>query len=104
MGGISPASKAQRDKVRHAVSIYSGQPGCDPAHIWPRGKGGCDHPDCVVPLTRTEHNAFDAGRLDLLATLVARKCWAEMAHPIACHEVSPLMLLRRLTGQQWEPA
>jgi hypothetical protein len=101
---ISPASKAQRDKVRHAKSIYSARPGCDPAHIWPRSRGGCDHPDCVIPLTRDEHNEFDAHRLDILSCLVARKCWAEMAHPIIAHGVSPLQLLERLTGQEWRPA
>jgi len=95
--GISEASKAQREKVRDALSVVSSQPGCDPAHIWPRGRGGCDSPDCVVALTRAEHEAFDAGRLELLPSLIARGCWREMAHPIEAHHVSPVQLVERLT-------
>lgn len=103
MSGFS-ASKAQQDKVRHELSIVSRQPGCDPAHVWPRGRGGCDHPDCVIPLTRAEHDAFDAGRLSVLETMVARGMWAELAHPILCHKVSPLTLVERLTGRPHVPA
>jgi len=96
--GISEASKAQRAKVREALSVVSSQPGCDPAHLWPRGRGGCDSPDCVVPLTRREHEAFDRGELDLLPSLIARGYWREMAHPIEAHQVSPVRLVERLTG------
>jgi hypothetical protein len=100
---ISPASDAQRARVRGRVSIVSGQRPCDPAHLWPRGMGGCDHPDCVVPLTREEHRAYDAGELDLLPYLVARGCFAEMAHVIGAHGVSPVTLVERLTGERWAP-
>lgn len=96
--GISPASPAQRAKVREARSIVSLQQGCDPAHLWPRGRGGCDDPLCVVPLTRAEHEAFDRGQLDILADLIAAGCWAEMAHMVQVHHVDPLSMLHRLTG------
>lgn len=98
-GGISPASRAQRAKVREALSVVSSRPGCDPAHLWPRSKGGCNHPDCVVALTRDEHDAFDRGQLDILPSLIARECWDEMAHPISVHHVSPQRLVERLTGR-----
>src|SRR5262245_34760278 len=86
---ISEASPAQRAKVANAVSIVSSQGPCDPAHLWPRGRGGCDHPDCVVPLTREEHAAFDEGRLDLLPYLIdpTRGAWEELAHMIEVHQV-----------------
>lgn len=69
----------------------------DPAHVWPRGKGGCDHPDCVIPLCRTCHVAFDGGDLELLPSLIDRGYWVEMAHPTLCHQVSPYTLTERLT-------
>lgn len=98
---ISPASPEQRAKVREQVSIVSGESPCDPCHVWPRGMGGCDHPDCVIPLTRSEHQAFDEGRLDVLPFLVAHGMWAELAHPISEHRVDPVSLLQRLTGVRW---
>jgi hypothetical protein len=77
----------------------------DPAHLWPRGMGGCDHPDCVIPLCRTCHRKLDdpSEVFDLLSKLVDRGYWAELAHPTAVHDVSPLTLLRRLTGEDWAP-
>lgn len=46
----------------------------DPAHLWPRGLGGCDDELCVVPLCRTFdgsgcHRLYDDGKLDLLPKL-----------------------------------
>ncbi len=98
------ASRAQRDKVRGLPCL-----GCrqeipvDPAHIWPQGKGGCDHSDCVIPLCRTCHRSFDEGKLELLERLAGTEAWAEeQAHPILVHGVSPVELVRRLSGGAYE--
>jgi len=100
---ISPASTAQRVKVRELVSIVSGKEGCDPAHIWPRSQGGCDDPLCVVPLTREEHDAYDAGQLDLNRYLLAAGCIAEFQHALGHADGSLVRLLERVTGQKWSP-
>jgi hypothetical protein len=100
---ISPASPEQRAKVRGAVSIVSAEGPCDPAHLWPRGMGGCDHPDCVIPLTRAEHRDFDLGFLDLLPHLIAQGCWVELAHAVLAHHVDPIALLHRTTGDRYIP-
>lgn len=102
--------EAQRAKVRGLVCVGCGQEASewsaiDPAHLWPRGKGGCDHPDCVIPLCRHSredgeagcHRRFDEGRLELLPSLIDKGYWVEMAHPILRHEVSPYTLVDRLT-------
>jgi len=97
------ASPAQRAKVAGMASIHSGQGPCDPAHLWPRGRGGCDSPLCVVPLTRAEHDAFDRGGLDILGDLINHGCWDELAHMALVHQVDPLSMLHRLTGERHLP-
>jgi hypothetical protein len=83
---------AQREKVKGLVCVGCGQEASewtviDPAHLWPKGKGGCNHPDCVIPLCRHSHEDGEAG------------ChWVEMAHPISEHQVSPFTLTERLTA------
>lgn len=112
------ASKAQRDKVQLMPCIGCGRevdpddPGpwaIDPAHVWPKGKGGCDSPDCVLPLCRFVptgkgcHREFDEGRLDLTERLAGSEAWqVEQAHPILVHGVSPVELVRRLSGGAFE--
>ena len=55
--------------------------GITPAHLAPRSLGGCDDPDCVVPLCWMHHRAYDTGRLELLPHLEPR--WrAEIAHAV----------------------
>ena len=67
------ASDAQRAKINGAWCIVCQQTkGLTPAHLAARARGGCDHPDCVVPLCWTHHRAFDTGRLDLLPYLEPR--------------------------------
>jgi hypothetical protein len=39
------------------------------AHLAPRAQGGCDDPDCVVPLCWMHHRAYDTGALELLRHL-----------------------------------
>ena len=69
---VSPASEAQRDKVAGLVCLVCGERPVDPAHLVPRSLGGCDHPDCVVPLCRVHHRRYDRGQLDLLPYLEPR--------------------------------
>lgn len=97
------ASAAQRAKVQGMASIVSGRGPCDPAHLWPQGRGGCADPDCVVPLTRDEHDALDNGDLDILGDLINHGCWRELAHMVLVHQVDPLSMLHRLTGERHEP-
>jgi hypothetical protein len=103
---FTPASPQQREKIARLAalgSIIDGAGPCDPSHLWPRGKGGCDHEDCVVPLTREQHRAFDDGKLDILSSLIDRQCWAELAHMIEAHHVDPISLLQQLTNERWAP-
>jgi hypothetical protein len=93
------AAPAQRAKVKDAISIISGEGPCDPVHIWDRRLGGCDDPLCVFPATRFEHREYEEKRLDILPALVAGGYFAEMAHVIEAHDVSPKRLLERLTGR-----
>jgi hypothetical protein len=56
--------------------------GITPAHLAPRSLGGCDHPECVVPLCWLHHRAYDTGRLELLPHLEPQ--WrAEVAHAVS---------------------
>ena len=77
------ASEAQREKIVGGACVVCRQTkGLTPAHLAPRSQGGCDHPDCVVPLCWTHHRAYDTGRLELLGHLEPR--WrAEIAHAVS---------------------
>jgi hypothetical protein len=66
----------------------------------PRSLGGCDDPDCCIPLCRAHHRLYDCGKLDLLAQLEPRYR-AELAHALA--HLSLLSLLRLVTGTRWRP-
>jgi hypothetical protein len=66
----------------------------------PRSLGGCDDPDCCVPLCRSCHRRYDRGELDLLAQLEPRYR-AELAHALA--HLPLLSLLRLVTGTRWRP-
>jgi hypothetical protein len=76
------ASDAQRVKIIGRWCIVCQQTkGITPAHLTPRSLGGCDHPDCVVPLCWMHHRAYDLGELELLPYLEPR--WrAEVAHAV----------------------
>jgi hypothetical protein len=76
------ASEAQRAKMLGAACVVCQQTkGITPAHLAARSLGGCDHPDCVVPLCWMHHRAYDTGRLELLPHLEPR--WrAEIAHAV----------------------
>lgn len=102
---ISPASTAQRNKVKFAACIVCGRDGyeakIDPAHIVPRGLGGCDHEDCVIPLCRAHHQAYDDGRLDLLPHLEPR-LRTELGH--AVEHLGLIAALERITNTRWQEA
>jgi hypothetical protein len=102
---ISPASAAQRAKVQRIgfCLVTGATEGLDPAHLWPRGMGGCDHEDCIVPLRRDVHRLLDAHELDLLPHLIAHECWVELAHMVSAHHVDPIHMVERLTGERWQP-
>jgi hypothetical protein len=52
-----------------------------PPHLAPRSLGGCDAPDCVVPLCRMHHRAYDLGEFELLPYLEPQ--WRiEVAHAV----------------------
>ncbi|MEA2136834.1 MAG: hypothetical protein QOC68_4744 [Solirubrobacteraceae bacterium] len=88
------ASEAQREKIVGGACVVCLQTkGITPAHLAPRSLGGCDHPDCVVPLCWTHHRAYDTGRLELLPHLEPQ--WrAEVAH--AVHHLGLIGAVRRL--------
>jgi hypothetical protein len=76
------ASEAQREKIVGGACVVCRQTkGITPAHLAPRSLGGCDHPDCVLPLCWLHHRAYDTGRLELLPHLEPQ--WrAEIAHAV----------------------
>jgi len=91
----------QRAKVTGRTCVVCGRRAVDPAHLVPRSPGGCDHPDCVVPLCRCCHRAYDRGELDLLPNL--EPCFrAELAHALT--HLSLVAVLRRVTGVRWAPS
>ena len=64
------ASAAQRAKVVGSACVVCEQTkGITPAHLAPRSMGGCDEPDCVVPLCWPHHRLYDTGGLELLPYL-----------------------------------
>lgn len=117
--GVAPA---QRKKMKRLTCLGCGRevdpdiPGewtIDPAHLVPRGGGGCEDPLCVIPLCRhrhipTEgcHPIFDGkveGKSVDLHPRLARGGWEkELAHAMG-HGYSPLELLCRVTGEAWVP-
>lgn len=91
------ASPEQRKKVKGQVCAACwGGPPCDPAHLCSRAAGGCDHPDCVIPLCRRCHRMFDEGNLDLEGVLALPAFRVERGH-MAKH-LSFALCLKRLRG------
>jgi hypothetical protein len=92
------ASQAQRDKVAGERCIVCDlTTRIDPAHVIPRSLGGCDHADCVVPLCRLHHRAYDRGQLDLVPYLEPR-FRREAAHAVG--HVGLAGALRRISGRR----
>jgi hypothetical protein len=91
---VAPASAVQRAKVAGLRCLVCGaMTRIDPTHLVPRSLGGCDAADCVVPLCRVHHRAYDQGGLDLVAHL--EPGWRrEVAHAVG--HVGLVGALRRL--------
>lgn len=103
---ISPASSGQRAVVRLEACIVTGRRKgdgftVDPAHLCPRGRGGCDDPLCIVPLWRPVHRAFDDGRFDLLPYLVGHGLTDHVAHALGHYRGDLVALIERLTSSSW---
>jgi hypothetical protein len=112
------ASDAQREKVKLLVCLGCGREvdpddgqslwTIDPAHLLPRSSGGCDDPLCVIPLCRHVptgkgcHRDYDRYELDLHPMLARGGYEAELAHAMS-HGLSPLELVREVTGEFWVP-
>jgi hypothetical protein len=97
---VSPASEAQRQKVAGEACLVCGRRPVDPAHLVPRALGGCGDPDCVVPLCRCCHRAYDRRELDLLPHLEPR-FRAALAHALT--HLPLIAVLRRVTGVRCAP-
>lgn len=96
---ISPASRAQRNKVlAEGKCRRCGLPdtvaALHPAHVCDRSLGGCDQPECVVPLCPVCHRGYDEGQIDLLPVLDHR----EQAH--AVNHLGIVGALRRITNNR----
>lgn len=91
------ASPGQRVKVSGQPCIVCGSGPCDPAHVAASAQGGCQSPDCVVPLCREHHRAFDTRRLDLLPFLEPR-FRLELAHAVG--HLGLIGTLRRVTADR----
>jgi hypothetical protein len=94
-GAVSPASPAQRAKIKDQPCVCCGKRATTPMHLWPRGQGGCDDPLCVLPACWECHRLYDLGELELLRHIV-ENFKAEIAH--AQTHTDPISLLERLTG------
>lgn len=95
---VSEASPAQRAKCREQACVVCRQPApSDPAHLIDRAllSAGQDDPLAVVPLCRTDHDAYDSGLLDLLPYLEPHRR-DELA--FAVQRYGLLASLRRVTN------
>lgn len=112
-GGFTPASKEQRAKVRRegcrvsraheydedvvTLPVVPGIAVVDFSHNVDRALGGCDDPDCGMPLRRDLHQLYGLRQFDVLpyATL------EEQAH--AAGHLGLIGALERMTGRTWAP-
>jgi hypothetical protein len=82
----------------------------DPSHLTPRRRGGCDHPDCVLPMCRHLgdpsgcHELYERGELDLLSIVISES-WpayrSEVQHVL--EHLTPVEMVEQLAGArtQW---
>ena len=91
---------ARTASIERDVSLSRWKRPVDAAHLVPRSLGGCDQPDCVVPLCRAHHRRYDRGELDLLPHVEPSRR-LELGHTLL--HVGLLGLLRRVTGVRWAP-
>ena len=92
------ASERQRAAVLgHRCIVCGADKRIDPAHLIPRSLGGCGAPQCVVPLCRRCHRAYDRAELDLLPYL--EPAWRpQLAHAVA--HLGLIGALRRVSGRR----
>lgn len=95
--GFTPASDAQRLKIRNAICRECGAADVHPAHVIDRALGGCDDALCVIPLCFRHHREYDGGRFDALSLLSE----AEQAHAVS--HLGLIGALRRITNRAWMP-
>lgn len=112
---ISPASKAQRKAVSGMACLGCGKVASDyraidPAHVWPRGRGGCDSRFCVIPLCRVAdgsgcHHDFDRGQLEDDVLRIMAADFGRWRHHVqhALRHCNLVELVERLAGArtQW---
>jgi hypothetical protein len=100
---ISPASPAQREKVKGAPCVVCGNyEAVDPAHLIDRSllTEGQDDPRAVISLCRTHHREYDDGLISVLEHLEPRHR-EELA--FAVERFGLISTLNRVTGLRWEP-
>lgn len=99
-GAISPATPAQRERVKDRACIVCAAHPSDPAHLIDRSlaPGAGDTTVMVVPLCRPCHRDYDEGSLDLLPYLEPH--WRD-AIAIAVEELGLLRTLKRITKSTW---
>jgi hypothetical protein len=99
----------QRAKVRDLPCVLCGldrhEAQIDPAHLYPRSRAACEHPEGVIPLCREHHDAYDDPNrsLDLLPALLAHGYRVELAHAFLEHGAGWIELLDLVTGESYEP-
>jgi hypothetical protein len=105
---ISPATPAQRARVKDQACIVFGPAGCwcdgpvQPAHLIDRSLAPAagDHPLAVVPLCARHHVLYDDHKLDLSPYLEPH--WRESV-AWAVGAVGLFGALKRITGTEWAP-
>jgi hypothetical protein len=98
--GFTPASPAQRAKVKGRACIVCSDWPCHPAHVIDRSIGGTDDPRDVVPLCPQCHRSYDDGELSILEFLEPH--WRdELARAVEL--VGLLRALQRCTGERYVP-
>lgn len=98
VGHASPEQRAKAKTQGCRITAYHYQDAqVDPAHVTPRGIGGCDHEDCVIGLRRDLHGSYDEGNLDILPYLTLE----EQAHAVS--HLGILGALKRTTGETYVP-
>src|SRR3954471_376963 len=95
---ISPASTAQREKVRFAPCIRCAVEGVQPAHVIDRSLGGTDDPRAVVALCAACHRLYDDGAISILEHLEPHYR-TELAYAVEL--VGLITAIERITNSRW---
>lgn len=94
---VEQKEKVLREGLRFETKDVFDDGRLEPAHIVPRPHGGCDHKDCVCPLTHLQHERYDRGELSILEHLTL----AEQSHAVG--HIGILGALKRTTGETYVP-